>query len=89
MPAKKQKFLTVRDLAQFTEDVLLPGVERIVKEEGKEIKKELSTLVTEKIDDVKKSIRVLGGDIIELKAQRDEERHEVRIKHLERITSRR
>src|SRR3989344_7624443 len=46
---KQDKFLTLRDLASFTDEVLLPGVERIVKDI-------VTDVVTEKVGNVESRV---------------------------------
>jgi hypothetical protein len=74
----------------FTEDVILPGVERIVKDEVEGLLAEVTTGFTDlqqKIDEgfkgIHDSIRVLSGDIIELRVQEKDQRHEVRLGRVE------
>ena len=46
---KQDKFLTLRDLASFTDEVLLPGVERIVKNIVTDV---VADIVTDVVTDV-------------------------------------
>lgn len=82
--------MTMAGLGAFTEDVILPGVERIVKDEVEGLLAEVKTGFTDlqqKIDEgfkgVHDSIRVLSGDIIELKVQEKDQRHEARLGRVE------
>jgi len=50
---KQDKFLTLRDLASFTDEVLLPGVERIVKDIVTDV---VTDVVTEKVGNVESRV---------------------------------
>lgn len=79
------------DLGMFTEQVILPGVERIVEEGLGELRSEmkegfegLGKEIREGFKDVHTSIKVLAGEIVELKVRNEDQRHEGRIGRIER-----
>ena len=88
--SKKNNVLTFNDLAKFTEEVLLPGVETIVDKAVAPVNKHLMEMdkrLTDGLTDVNKSVRSLSGDIIELKVREEEQKHEERISRIERKLS--
>lgn len=75
------------DLGTFTEDVILPGVERIVEEKLDELQADMKSgfaELKESMKDVHNSIKVLAGEIVELKVGQEDQRHEERIGRIER-----
>lgn len=84
------KPVTLETLGEFTEQVILPGVERIVDDKldglREEIKSgfgEIRAETRQGFSEVNKSIRVLAGEIMENKEREKEQRHEERIEQLE------
>jgi|SRR3989338_4026841 len=86
------KAMTMRDMGEFTEKVVLPGVEAIIDKRINPLEVKVDKLES-KIDagfaemrkgfaDVSRSIQVLGGDVAELKE--DKKENEERFKVLER-----
>ena len=86
------KPVTIKELGEFTEQVILPGVEGIVE---RTIEEKVRPIVVDVIKpmqeemrkgfaDISKSIQVLGGDIAELKEREKDQKHEERIGFLER-----
>lgn len=84
------KPITMKELGEFTEQVILPGVEEIV---GKVVEEKIEEKIKPLHEDMKagfadmaKSIRVLSGDIAEIKEQQKEfkEDHESRLRLVER-----
>lgn len=83
--SKKEKPITMSNMGQFTEEVILPGVERIVGEEISGLREEMRAGFAEMrqgFSEVNKSIRVLAGEIAELKDRKED--HETRTRRLER-----
>jgi hypothetical protein len=79
--------ITMGDLGTFTEDVILPGIERIVEEKLDELQTDMKSgfaELKESMKDVHNSIKVLAGEIVELKVGQEDQRHEERIGRLER-----
>ena len=74
------KPVTLNDLGEFTEQVILPGVEEIIRPLENKVDKlevkidRLTDTVTFGFADIKKSFQVLGGDIAELKEQKLDDR---------------
>lgn len=80
------KPLTIVDLGRFTEDVILPGVERIVEEKLSPLHDEMQAGFAEMrkgFAEVHGSIRVLAGEIAELKVREEDQKHEERIRRVE------
>jgi len=82
----------MKDLGEFTEQVILPGVEAIVEQK---IEERVKPLIDDAVKpfreemrkgfaDINKSISVLGGDIAEIKENIKDQKHEERIRVLER-----
>ena len=81
------KPLTVVDLGKFSEEVLLPGMGKMIGEVKEELKKGINDLKTEMrqgFRETNTSIRTLAGEIAEIKVQQEDQNHEARIKRLER-----
>jgi hypothetical protein len=81
-----EKPVTMGDLGKFTDEVILPGVEKIVDGKISPLREEMKAGFAEMrqgFKDVNNSIRVLSGEIIELKEREKEQKHEVRIRRLE------
>lgn len=87
------KVVTLEELGEFTEKVILPGVEKIVEESISPLDDGVSNIET-KLDagfndmrkgfaNVGRSISVLAGEIMELKEREKDQRHEERILVLE------
>lgn len=76
------KPITIKELGEFTEQVILPGVEEIVSKVIEEkIDQKLTPLQEEMrrgFSDISKSIRILGGDIAEIKENIKEQKAGVR-----------
>lgn len=84
---EKMRQLTFKELGKFTDEILLPGVETIVNNKIKSLQEEISTGFNEmrrNTKDIQNSIRQLAGEIIELKVQSEDQKHEERIKKIER-----
>src|SRR3989344_3414310 len=81
--------ITLKDLGEFTEQVILPGVEGVVEkvfdEKFDEKIKPLREDIKTGFVDVAKSIRALSGDIAEIKENQKEakEKNELRFLRLE------
>jgi len=81
--------VTMKDLGEFTEQVILPGVETIVDEKIGDLRGEMKAGFTDLrsemqkgFDNVGKSIRVLAGEIIENnEAQREFNEKQLDINH--------
>jgi hypothetical protein len=72
---KGDRYITLHDLGSFTEEVILPGVERIVAEEFGELRSEMRAGFTEMrqgFRDMSTSIRVLAGEVAEIKVTMQE-----------------
>ena len=70
MPTKKennQKPLTLNDLAQFSEEVLLPAVNSLIQEEGKKIKIEIKGELNERLKPIEINIEEMKMDIKDIK----------------------
>jgi len=81
------KPITIKDLGEFAEQVILPAVETIVEGGVAPLREEMRAGFTEMrkgFVDINKSISVLGGDIAEIKENTKEQKHEERIRVLER-----
>jgi hypothetical protein len=79
--------MTMGDLGAFAEEVILPGVERIVEEELDGLQADMKSGFSdlkEGIKDIHNSIKVLSGEIAELKVREEDQRHEGRIGRIER-----
>jgi len=76
------KAITMKDLGEFTEQVILPGVENLIEPIRKDLgdlKEEMRSGFAEMrkgFSDISKSFRVLGGDIAELKENEKEHKHD-------------
>lgn len=82
----KSRLLTFDKLGEFTEEILLPGVEFIVNEKLKPLHKEIAAGFTEmrhNSKDIQNSIRQLAGEIIELKVKIEDQKYEERIRRIE------
>jgi len=84
------KPITLKELGEFTEQVILPGVEEMIKPLENKVDK-LEAKIDQGFSEMRKgfsevgrAIQVLSGDVAELKVQKEEERHEERIRFLER-----
>ncbi|KKT41576.1 MAG: hypothetical protein UW30_C0006G0003 [Candidatus Giovannonibacteria bacterium GW2011_GWA2_44_13b] len=84
--------VTLKDLGEFTEQVILPGVERIVDGKIDDLKEDIKssfgvmrTEMKQGFSEVAKSIRVLSGDIAEVNENQKEaqEKNEARFLRLE------
>ncbi|MDO8523180.1 MAG: hypothetical protein Q7S12_02755 [bacterium] len=84
--------ITLNDLGEFTEQVILPGVEKIVDGKIDDLKKDLKsnfiemrTEIRQGFTDVARSIRVLSGDTAEIKENQKEsqEKNQARFLRLE------
>lgn len=79
--------LTIKELGEFTEQVILPGVEAMISPLESKVDKlaakidKLTDTVVAGFADNKRSIQVLGGDVAELKETAKD--HGERIKTLE------
>ena len=82
------KPVTLETLGEFTEQVILPGVEEIVnKVVDEKLDHRLTPLHQEMkagFAEVNNSIRVLAGEIMENKEREKEQRHEERVEQLEK-----
>ncbi len=83
--------ITMGDLGTFTEQVILPGVEDIVKEEVERVESGmkdgfdgLGKEIRDGFKDIHTSIKMLSGEIAELKVREEDQRHEGRIGRIER-----
>jgi len=92
-PAKNDlsRPVTMGDLGTFTEQVILPGVEDIVKEEVERVESGmkdgfdgLGKEIRDGFKDIHTSIKMLSGEIAELKVREEDQRHEGRIGRIER-----
>ena len=72
------------DLGTFTEQVILPGVEDIVKEEVERVESGMKDGFDGLGKDIHTSIKMLSGEIAELKVREEDQRHEGRIGRIER-----
>src|SRR3989338_4083006 len=84
--------ITLKDLGEFTEQVILPGVERVVDDKISDLKEDIKSNfgvmraeMKQGFFEVAKSIRVLSGDIAEIKENQKEsqEKNETRFLRLE------
>jgi len=77
--------ITLKDLGEFTEQIILPGVEGVVEKVVDEKLKPLREDIKIGFTDVAKSIRSLSGDIAEIKENQKEakEKNELRFLRLE------
>lgn len=89
-----EKPITMPDLGQFTEEVILPGVGRIVGEKISELRAEMRAGFVEMrnemrqgFSEVSRSIRVLAGEVAEIKVREEDQDHETRIRRLEKKSS--
>lgn len=96
------KVITLKELGEFTEEVILPGVERIVENRVDPIEQKVDTL-TSKVDtltetvkigfaNISRSIQVLAGEEIETKKavkeiQENKLQYEDRLRVVERKTA--
>lgn len=79
--------VTMGDLGSFVEEVILPGVERIVEEKLGELQTDIGSGLAglkEGMKDVHNSIKVLAGEMAELKVGQEDRGHEERIGRIER-----
>ena len=100
MAQKKQKSqktlahpVTLGELGRFTDEVILPGVGRIVDEKLSPLREDVAGLRQEMkhgfsemrkgFVDVHHSIRALAGETAELKVRGEDQKHEERIRRLE------
>src|SRR3989344_787419 len=77
--------ITLKDLGELTEQIILPGVEGVVEKVVDEKLKPLREDIKIGFTDVAKSIRSLSGDIAEIKENQKEakEKNELRFLRLE------
>lgn len=76
----------MKELANFTEEVILPGVDRIVDEKLVPLHDDMKAGFDEMrrgFEDLKTSIAVLSGEIAEVKVREEDEKHEERIQRVE------
>jgi hypothetical protein len=81
-----EKPVTLGDLGKFTDEVILPGVEKIVDDKISPLREEMKAGFAEMrqgFKDVNNSIRVLSGEVIELKEREKEQKHDERIRRIE------
>lgn len=82
-----EKTVTLKDLGEFTEEVILPGVENLlepIQKEMRDLKEEMKSGFSEMkqgFKDISKSLRAIQGEIIDVKIAK--ESHENRIRTLE------
>lgn len=82
-----EKPVTLKDLGEFTEEVILPGVENLLEpmhKEMRDLKEEMKAGFSEMkqgFKDISKSFRAIQGEIIDIKITK--ESHEHRISKLE------
>ncbi len=74
-----RRYITMEDLGTFTEEVIFPGVDRILDEKITPLREEMR----QGFASVGTSIRELSGEIAELKAREEDQKHEERIQQIE------
>ena len=81
--AFSSKSITLKKLGDFTEQVILPGVESVVKPLIEDAVKPLRDEMRKGFADINKSIQILEGTVAELVENTKEQKHEERIRVLE------